>query len=154
MLCEGASSMTQQWKNPPAIQETQEFNPWVGKIPWRRAWWSTPVCLSEGFHGQRSLASYSSWGHKESDMTKRLNMQAYIVKGSPPQSQSAHLSPMLSHFSLVQLVVTPRTIPAGSSLCPWDSPGKNIGIGCQFFLQGIFPTWASNLNLLCLLDCR
>ena len=24
-------------------------------------------------------------------------------------------------------------------LCPWDSPGKNIGAGCQFFLQGIFP---------------
>ena len=22
---------------------------------------------------------------------------------------------------------------------PWDSPGKNIGVGCQFFLQGIFP---------------
>ena len=44
--------------------------------------------------------------------------------------------------------------PPGSSLCPWDSPGKNIGIGCQFFLQGIFLTWASNLHLLCLLHCR
>ena len=28
-------------------------------------------------------------------------------------------------------------------LCPWDSPGKNTGVGCHFFLQGIFPTQVS-----------
>ena len=32
-------------------------------------------------------------------------------------------------------------------LCPWGSPGKNTGEGCHFFLQGIFPTQASNLGL-------
>ena len=34
-------------KNLPAMQETQEmwFNPWVGRIPWRRAWQPTPVFL-------------------------------------------------------------------------------------------------------------
>ena len=42
------------------------FNPWVGKIPWRRKWQSTPVFLSGKFHGQRSLAGYSPWGCKES----------------------------------------------------------------------------------------
>ena len=31
------------------------FNPWVGKIPWRRARQPTPVFLSGEFHGQRSL---------------------------------------------------------------------------------------------------
>ena len=36
-------------------------------------------------------------------------------------------------------------------LCPWDSPGKNTGVGCHFLLQGIFPTQGSNLSLLCLL---
>ena len=36
-------------------------------------------------------------------------------------------------------------------LCPWDFPGKNIGVGCHFLLQGIFPTQGSNLRLLCLL---
>ena len=35
------------------------FNPWVGKIPWRRAWQSTPVFLPRESHGQRSLESYS-----------------------------------------------------------------------------------------------
>ena len=37
-------------------------NPWVRKIPWRRAWQPTPVSLPEGFHGQRSLAGYRPWG--------------------------------------------------------------------------------------------
>ena len=35
------------------------FNPWVGKIPWRRAWQPTPVLLPGESHGPRSLAGYS-----------------------------------------------------------------------------------------------
>ena len=46
------------------------FNPWVRKIPWRRKWQSTPLFLPGKFHGQRSLASYSPWGHKELDTTQ------------------------------------------------------------------------------------
>ena len=30
---------------------------------------------------------------------------------------------------------------------PWDSPGKNTGMGCHFLLQGIFSTQGSNLGL-------
>ena len=36
------------------------FNPWVGKIPWRKAWQPTPIFLPGESHGQRSLAGYSS----------------------------------------------------------------------------------------------
>ena len=36
-------------------------------------------------------------------------------------------------------------------LCPWDSLGKNTGVGCYALLQGIFPAQGSNLCLLCLL---
>ena len=43
-------------------------NPWVGKIPWRRKWQPTPVFLPGESHGQRSLAGYSPWGRRESDM--------------------------------------------------------------------------------------
>ena len=32
-------------------------------------------------------------------------------------------------------------------LCPWDSPGKDTGVSCQFLLQGIFLTQESNLSL-------
>ena len=45
------------------------FNPWVGKILWRRKWQPTSVYLPGKSHGQRSQASYSPWGHKKSDMT-------------------------------------------------------------------------------------
>ena len=34
----------------------------------------TPVFWPGEFHGQRSLAGYSPWGHKESDMTERLSL--------------------------------------------------------------------------------
>jgi len=50
-----------------------EVKPWVGKIPWRRKWQPTPVILPEKSHRQRSLAGYSPWGHKESDMTEQLS---------------------------------------------------------------------------------
>ena len=40
------------------------FNFWVGKIPWRRKSQLIPLCLPGKSHGQRSLASYSSRGHK------------------------------------------------------------------------------------------
>ena len=46
------------------------FHPWVMKIPWRRAWQPSPIFLPGEFHGQRSLAGYSPWGHKDSDVTK------------------------------------------------------------------------------------
>ena len=49
------------------------FDPWVGKIPWRRKWQSTPVLLPGKSHGQRSLAGCSPWDRKESDTTERLH---------------------------------------------------------------------------------
>ena len=49
------------------------FNAWLGKIPWRRKWQSTPVLLPGKSHGQRSLVGYSPWGRKESDTTERLH---------------------------------------------------------------------------------
>ena len=40
------------------------LNPWLAETPWRRKWQPTPVFLPGRFHGQRSLAGYSPWGHK------------------------------------------------------------------------------------------
>ena len=46
-----------------------EFDPWVGKIPWRREWQPTPAVLPGESQAQRSLVAYVSSGHKELDMT-------------------------------------------------------------------------------------
>ena len=50
---------------------------------------------------------------------------------------------------------SPTTAPpwtaAARFLYPWDSPGKNTGMGCHFLLQGASPTQESNPGLL---HCR
>ena len=46
------------------------YDPWVGKIPWRRAWQSTPVLLPGKSYGERSLVGCSPWGGQESDPTE------------------------------------------------------------------------------------
>ena len=51
------TSQCRRYKRP-------EFDPWVGKIPWRRKWQSTPVFLLWKSHGQRSLVGYNLWGQR------------------------------------------------------------------------------------------
>ena len=48
-------------ENSPTMQEPQRcgFDPWVGKIPWKRAGKPTPVFLAAESHEQRNLAGYS-----------------------------------------------------------------------------------------------
>ena len=68
-------------------------NPCFRKIPWRRKWQPTPVFLPGEFHGQRSLAGYSPWGHRDLDTTERLSfsllteglhsLKIHILKPSP-----------------------------------------------------------------------
>ena len=73
------------------------------------------------------------------------NMLA-IKKRCLKESQPSLLK--VKSLSHVQPFATPWTI---DHLCPWDSPGKNAGVGCHFLLQGIFPTQGSNPGLL---HCR
>ena len=59
--------VAQKVKRLPAMWET-----WIGKIPWRRKWQSTPALLPGESHGWRSLIGCSPWGRKELDTTERL----------------------------------------------------------------------------------
>ena len=69
-----ASQVALVGKNSPvnAGDMRYRFDPWVGKIPWWRAWQPTPVLLPGESHRQRSLAGYSPQSCKESDMTKAV----------------------------------------------------------------------------------
>ena len=58
------------------------FNPWVGKIPWRRAWQFHSSILAGESHGQRSLVVYSPWGRKESG-TMTVTTRIHINTTSP-----------------------------------------------------------------------
>ena len=62
-----ASQVALVVKNPPAdVRDMRHgFDPWDGKIPWRRAWQPTPAFLPEESHRQRSLVGYSPYSHTE-----------------------------------------------------------------------------------------
>ena len=47
--------------------------------------------------------------------------------------------------------VQPQGLEPTRLHCPWDSPGKNAGVGCHFLLQGTFLTQGWKLRLLSLL---
>ena len=97
------------------------FDPWVGKIPWRREWQPTPVFLPGESHGQKSLAGYSPWGRKESDMAERLTLP----------------------FSALELTAGPfscftETSPTPYPWCPSGSDSQQIFSNC---LASYPPTW-------------
>ena len=55
------------------------FDPWVEKIASSRKWQPAPVFLPGKFHSQRSLAGNRPWGHKQLDMTERLNTHKVLI---------------------------------------------------------------------------
>ena len=70
--------MAQTVKNLLALGRL-EFDPWIGKIPWRREWQPTPVFLLGKFHGQRNIRGYSPWDHKEPDTTEQITYTRYYA---------------------------------------------------------------------------
>ena len=79
-LCVFRCSSGKFWDFPsgPAVKSCLWCRSWrrhrfdlrVGKTPRRKAWQTTPIFLPGESHGQRSVAGYSPWGRKESDMTE------------------------------------------------------------------------------------
>ena len=67
----------------PAYQcRRRGFEPWVGKIPWRRKWESSPIFLPGKSQGQRSLAGYSPWGCRVRHDGARLSITYYLFMGA------------------------------------------------------------------------
>ena len=70
----------------------------------------------------------------------------------PPWHPTVVYKIELCHIVVAQSLVSdslwPHRRQPARLLCPWDSPGKNTGVGCHVPLQGIFPTQGSNLCLL------
>ena len=97
------------------------FDPWVGKIPWRRAWQSTPVFLPGEAHGQRSLAGYSSWGSKESDRLKLEQLRWRLSGRRAGRCRTAHMetikqmSRQVSRGSAVEYQADEQAVSRGSA---------------------------------------
>ena len=72
-----------------------------------------------------------------SSKTQKINFlpkECFIFEVLHIDSLLLLLLPLLSRFSHVRLCATPETA-AHQAPCPWDSPGKNTGVGCHFLLQ-------------------
>ena len=119
---------------------------------WRRKWQPTPVLLAGKSHGRRSLV-----GNKESDTTERLHFLSFFsfsfrTKEHRTDSMPNHnLHVCVLSFSVVSDSSRPYGLQPARFLCPWDSSGKNTGVGCHALFQGIFLTQGSNPHLLHLL---
>ena len=99
-------------KNTPAGEKTQEMcvqSPGQ-EDPLEMKWLSTPVFLPGKFQGQRSLADYSPWGHKELGKTERLSTATIA---SSFYIFTAHT--IISRYSKYSCKLAPLT-----KLVPWD----------------------------------
>ena len=87
----------------------------LGRFPWRREWQPTPVFLPGESRGQRSLAGYSPWGHKESD-TEWLTLSLFSW---PPDHAPGDWGALALSFvpnSLDAVLLTPKnTLPERNS---------------------------------------
>ena len=105
----------------PACQcrsrKRREFDPWVGKIPWRREWEPSTLFLLGKSHGQRSLAGYSPRGRKESDTTEDTHV--YCIDS-------------VQSLSRVRVFATPWTAARRAS--PPITIRKDVSVG-----EGTFP---------------
>ena len=85
-------------KNLPANSgDSEDIDPWVRKVLWRRKWQPTSVFLPGKSHEQRSLEGYSLWGCNESGMTKHIHTTSMITSPTP----LFYLVPAISISSLL-----------------------------------------------------
>ena len=133
----GASQVALSGKEPACQYRRCKrcgFDPWVRKIPWRRAWQPTPVLLPGESDVQRSLAGYSPQGGKELDMTEA--------------TQPAHY-PRAAAAAVIE--VPEWTVSPGASGCkqqrfqiPWGRKKELFG-GCCLIWFGLVLITASGL---------
>ena len=106
-----------------------------------------PVLGSESATGEQSPLLRGTQSSLKGKGRSQLPVQcAYFDLHAMRRTVITTQEHVLTHFSRVRLFGTYGLQPAKLP-CPWDSPGKNTGVGCHSLLQGIFPTQGSNPHL-------
>ena len=134
------------------------FNPWVGTIPWRKTWQPTPVFLPGESHVQRSLASYSPWGCKDSDRAKHFTyfycwatgeaLSTHTHRRKPRDRQSLSVS---EHRCLLIISAITAAISQhwGKTDCEKANTGRKQRKRCKtqglYDIQPLYQLW--NLSL-------
>ena len=123
--CGAGTSLVVQCRRPG-------FDPWVGKIPWRRKWQLTPVLLPGKSHGQRSLVGYSPWGRKESDTIERFHFHFQKTLESPWECKEIKLVNPKGNQPWISIVKTDAEADAqyfGHLMRRVDSLKKTLMVG-------------------------
>ena len=116
-----------------------EFDPWVGEIPWRRAWQPTLVFLPGESHGQRSLSATKS--RKESDVVASIPSDFNFSVPS--------LFSYCSRDSLLVLLLTTLII----CICGPCQLFLSFCSGASFLLFSMIPSYpTTSLIFLCMYD--
>ena len=107
------------------------------------------LLLLSRFSRVRLCATPETAAH-QTPLSMELSRQEYWTGYSFPSPEDLLLLLLLllSHFSRVRLCATPQTA-AHQAPRPWDSPGKNTGVGCHFLLQFMKVKSESEVALLC-----
>ena len=110
-----------------------------GRQPcWARAWTGS-IWLITQFSNRRV--------QKHSLLTRAGQLYKTFSQRSSLWAQGPQLHNMFSYTVMFD-ALHPHELQPAKLLYPWDSPGKNTGVGCHFLPQRIFPTQGSNLPLL------
>ena len=124
------------------------FDPWVGKIPWRRKWQPTPVFLPGKSHGERNLAGYSPWVTKSQTWLSYW-AHAHILKSVQPLWEYIRSLLTIAHVYF-------RSLAPGGTYCPrccwWDvavmKDWKRMGLpGYRRFRVAMWTVDCRNFNL-------
>ena len=129
------------------------LDPWIGKVPCRREWLRNPVELPEEFHGQRSLAGYSPWGHTTEQLSLSLKYSSgYFFekkKNHGDRKEFSKPSSVVEHQGSVLLYTWYRSLSCFNSdlsmfllslrtLSLWYAIEILHGIGCYYCSQDGF----------------
>ena len=119
---------------------------------------------SLGPHGLHPTRLFCLWNFpsKNTGVGCHFLLQGiFLTQGSNPcllclpHRPAGSLPPCACSFaSVMSDSLQPHGLQPTRLLCPWDSPGKNTGVGCHALLQGIFLIQGPSACLLCLLNHR
>ena len=126
------------------------INLWLKVILWIR--WYTSTWTSECLGQIQEPANSEIWTLDQAAPLASCWILSSNCSG-PVFSQACIKEVLCVHalsLSHVQVFMIPWIV-AHQTLCPWNFPGKNTGVGYHFLLQGIFSTQGLNLRLLCFL---
>ena len=128
------------------VTEDCGFAPWVGKIPWRRAWQPTPVFLPGESHGQRAWQAIVHMVAKSQTWLKRLNTHACmqmnledIMLSEIRQDTERHI---LYYLTYTRNLKNPDSEPAIARAGVWQKWGDG-----QWYKLSV-TGWISSGNLM------